>query len=765
MLSETEDELKGRQSQEVKSFLLDLYQFMRERATPIEKIPHLGFKQIDLWLLYQTVQDLGGYEEVTAKQLWKLVYNKLGGNPRSTSAATCTRRHYEKLLLPYECHVHGKADKPLVLTKLPKRPKRGLYNENIANIPSDMKKTRTEEISHKVSLESAANSQQRYANNTDTENHILRLTDYQRWQDKIATSVRPNSLISNASAMWDTSRLKQSTSSQFAVVYPKDMQDSRPLQELELLRHLAREYSSSARQDEPLNLSVKEKCSPPTAVQDSVSDSANAQCTKAPKFLNQVSPLYAPKGLMNLSNKVKTNISLEKIELMKNTKEVQTAGVQHPLMTFTADYFMPSCSVKETASSPPVNKHVNKLIVSCQNSVMDEEQVQLTTSCSCSRTQSLEDQNDNSCCSTAVKTADDNLQSPLSSSTEKPSHPVDLSKKYNNIKIIHSGDPNISYSALEDWYQFKKKYYNLNTPIGPLMPNEREQESNEHVTQNKELWHRRNGHILSTDEVNDLRKSADISKCEPNLYAVNSQGPRGHSDETSKTIYPIKPTPEFPFRSKPLTHFTCNSHQGAVIGKRDLVSFGSNVHQQPNISPSSLQAEGIQFTENCRSEQNQLLNARIATHSMKELFASSTSQSVYLAQEIPKNTFQQKYRTELESGCCSEEFCPLVMRQLSHVQETNESSKEMLYPTNFSLKHIPRESHSAHRTAELPISRQQINHIPPHINHKCSSQLQSMLNPSFLLSLPQDELVKLQRLIASLPVDSSYNFSQQTAKL
>ena len=34
--------------------------------------------------------------QVTTHQLWKQVYNTLGGNPRSTSAATCTRRHYEK---------------------------------------------------------------------------------------------------------------------------------------------------------------------------------------------------------------------------------------------------------------------------------------------------------------------------------------------------------------------------------------------------------------------------------------------------------------------------------------------------------------------------------------------------------------------------------------------------------------------------------------------------------------------------------------------
>lgn len=35
-------------------------------------------------------------QQVTARRLWKKVYDELGGSPGSTSAATCTRRHYEK---------------------------------------------------------------------------------------------------------------------------------------------------------------------------------------------------------------------------------------------------------------------------------------------------------------------------------------------------------------------------------------------------------------------------------------------------------------------------------------------------------------------------------------------------------------------------------------------------------------------------------------------------------------------------------------------
>ncbi|XP_018616667.2 AT-rich interactive domain-containing protein 5B isoform X1 [Scleropages formosus] len=95
------------------AFLVALYKYMKERKTPIERIPYLGFKQINLWTMFQAAQKLGGYEQITARRQWKNVYDELGGNPGSTSAATCTRRHYERLILPYERYTKGEEDKPL----------------------------------------------------------------------------------------------------------------------------------------------------------------------------------------------------------------------------------------------------------------------------------------------------------------------------------------------------------------------------------------------------------------------------------------------------------------------------------------------------------------------------------------------------------------------------------------------------------------------------------------------------------------------------
>ncbi|KAJ8266841.1 hypothetical protein GJAV_G00135290 [Gymnothorax javanicus] len=97
---------------EEQPFLDQLYAFMERRGSPISKVPNLGFKKIDLFLLFSVVKRLGGYERVTSERLWKRVYNELGGCPGSTSAATCTRRHYEKLMLAYEQHLTGEEVEP-----------------------------------------------------------------------------------------------------------------------------------------------------------------------------------------------------------------------------------------------------------------------------------------------------------------------------------------------------------------------------------------------------------------------------------------------------------------------------------------------------------------------------------------------------------------------------------------------------------------------------------------------------------------------------
>ncbi|XP_038563564.1 AT-rich interactive domain-containing protein 5B [Micropterus salmoides] len=105
-------------------FLDQLFAFMDRQGLPIHKVPNLGFKKIDLFLMYSVVKRLGGYKKVTLDRLWKVVYNELGGCPGSTSAATCTRRHYERLMLPYEEHLRaGGVEFKIPESPMPPKPR------------------------------------------------------------------------------------------------------------------------------------------------------------------------------------------------------------------------------------------------------------------------------------------------------------------------------------------------------------------------------------------------------------------------------------------------------------------------------------------------------------------------------------------------------------------------------------------------------------------------------------------------------------------
>uniref|UniRef100_A0A7N8YEM1 AT-rich interactive domain 5A n=1 Tax=Mastacembelus armatus TaxID=205130 RepID=A0A7N8YEM1_9TELE len=128
---------------EEKAFVSNLHAFMKDRGTAIERIPHLGFKQINLWRIYKAVEKLGGYDSVTARRLWKKVYDELGGSPGSTSAATCTRRHYERLVLPFERHIKGEEDKPLPPSK-PRKPYKRNLDGKVNKTEGKRKRTQSE---------------------------------------------------------------------------------------------------------------------------------------------------------------------------------------------------------------------------------------------------------------------------------------------------------------------------------------------------------------------------------------------------------------------------------------------------------------------------------------------------------------------------------------------------------------------------------------------------------------------------------------------
>ncbi|XP_016148368.1 uncharacterized protein [Sinocyclocheilus grahami] len=341
-------EKRSEQGEEMteESFLKDLYLFMKQRDTPIERIPHLGFKQIDMFLMYKTVKELGGYQQVTAQQLWKKVYNMLGGNPRSTSAATCTRRHYEKLLLPYECHQNGYSDD--IVFRTPRSQKRfhpSSYSDFEHEYPRNGKHA---DFRHLPAFPQPSQNM---------------FTEHQRQMFSMPLNITPY-FPHGSTSLPNYMALRESTLPQLSLSPSQDI--PRPPasymatssvevqscnQSLDRLRHLAKEYKSSAGWEEPLNLSWKENR------HETLIDtpSSFSPPSKKPKFLNETSPLYPPRDLMSKEG-------AEKGETVDRTStgEGGAGSVRAGLSPVTADIIDLTSSstanpVPRRASPPSVN--------------------------------------------------------------------------------------------------------------------------------------------------------------------------------------------------------------------------------------------------------------------------------------------------------------------------------------------------------------------------------------------------------------------------
>uniref|UniRef100_A0AAZ3PB00 ARID domain-containing protein n=1 Tax=Oncorhynchus tshawytscha TaxID=74940 RepID=A0AAZ3PB00_ONCTS len=77
--SEEEDEEEVEPFPEERdNFLQQLYKFMEDRGTPINKKPVLGYRNLDLFKLYRLVHQLGGFHDIESGSVWKTVYQALG---------------------------------------------------------------------------------------------------------------------------------------------------------------------------------------------------------------------------------------------------------------------------------------------------------------------------------------------------------------------------------------------------------------------------------------------------------------------------------------------------------------------------------------------------------------------------------------------------------------------------------------------------------------------------------------------------------------
>ncbi|KAG5834469.1 hypothetical protein ANANG_G00261850 [Anguilla anguilla] len=269
--------MKPEEEMTEETFLKELYAYMKNRDTPIERIPHLGFKQIDLFVMFKTVQSLGGYNQVTAHQLWKQVYNKLGGNPRSTSAATCTRRHYEKLILPYECYLRGEGNKDLTLPRQQKRLRPSYPHGEEEGLRGGKRSTAYGHV-HTLHQNSHAFLEDRA--------RVIPMPVHLQHYFQSSGAALPPYLPASPTR---STPLPHPDSRAFYMPPPLEVSE-RPRQHLVVLRTLANEYMSSSGWAEPLNLSCKEGGI--SKVSQQPSSFTPTSSNKTPKFLNKVVPLY-----------------------------------------------------------------------------------------------------------------------------------------------------------------------------------------------------------------------------------------------------------------------------------------------------------------------------------------------------------------------------------------------------------------------------------------------------------------------------------------
>ncbi|XP_063773637.1 AT-rich interactive domain-containing protein 4B isoform X2 [Pseudophryne corroboree] len=99
--SDDEDELEPFPG-ESENFLQQLYKFMEDRGTPINKRPVLGYRNLNLFKLFRLVHKLGGFNNIESGAVWKQVYQDLGIPVLNSAAGYNVKCAYKKYLYGFE---------------------------------------------------------------------------------------------------------------------------------------------------------------------------------------------------------------------------------------------------------------------------------------------------------------------------------------------------------------------------------------------------------------------------------------------------------------------------------------------------------------------------------------------------------------------------------------------------------------------------------------------------------------------------------------
>ncbi|XP_075388016.1 AT-rich interactive domain-containing protein 4A [Tenrec ecaudatus] len=84
------------------NFLQQLYKFMEDRGTPINKPPVLGYKDLNLFKLFRLVYHQGGCDNIDSGAVWKQIYMDLGIPVLNSAAAYNVKTAYRKYLYGFE---------------------------------------------------------------------------------------------------------------------------------------------------------------------------------------------------------------------------------------------------------------------------------------------------------------------------------------------------------------------------------------------------------------------------------------------------------------------------------------------------------------------------------------------------------------------------------------------------------------------------------------------------------------------------------------
>lgn len=82
-------------------FVAQLYKFMDDRGTPLNKNPTISNRDIDMYKLFRLVHKLGGYNRVTNQNKWRSVSVRLG-YPHNHATYNSVKLAYKKFLLNFE---------------------------------------------------------------------------------------------------------------------------------------------------------------------------------------------------------------------------------------------------------------------------------------------------------------------------------------------------------------------------------------------------------------------------------------------------------------------------------------------------------------------------------------------------------------------------------------------------------------------------------------------------------------------------------------